>query len=381
LCENAFKRVASIAVRNLFHDKVRLAVTLTGIVFAVVLVCIQIGLFLGFSDTTSSVIDHSNADLWMMSKGVRYLEEASRFSERKLYQVLTTPGVASAHKEIVELSDWKRPDGGQEVVEVIGFDPNTSVGGPWNVVEGQISDLKIPDAVMIDRLYARKLGVEHIGQICEIHDHRARVVGFTRGIRTFTTAATAFTTFKNAQTYESIGEDQTLYILIRTVPGADVQEVKRQLMERVKDVDVWTRQEFARRTTFYWMFSTGAGVSVLIAAVLGLLVGIVVVAQTIYAATVDHIREFGTLKAMGASNGYIYRIILEQATISAVIGYVLGILLTFAAVRITGEGAPILLPKELITGMFLLTLAMCCAAALVSINKVTHIDPAMVFKG
>jgi putative ABC transport system permease protein len=84
---------------------------------------------------------------------------------------------------------------------------------------------------------------------------------------------------------------------------------------------------------------------------------------------------------MGASNGYIYRIILEQATISAVIGYVLGILLTFAAVRITGEGAPILLPKELITGMFLLTLAMCCAAALVSINKVTHIDPAMVFKG
>jgi putative ABC transport system permease protein len=129
------------------------------------------------------------------------------------------------------------------------------------------------------------------------------------------------------------------------------------------------------------MFSTGAGVSVLIAAVLGLLVGIVVVAQTIYAATVDHIREFGTLKAMGASNGYIYRIILEQATISAVIGYVLGILLTFAAVRITGEGAPILLPKELITGMFLLTLAMCCAAALVSINKVTHIDPAMVFKG
>lgn len=372
--------MASLAVRNLLHDKVRLMVTLTGIVFAVVLICIQIGLFLGFSESTSNVIDHSNADLWVTSHGVRYLEESGLFSEQKLYQVLAAPGVVEAQKAIVQLSDWTRPDGGQETIEIVGFNPESSLARPWNIAEGRVEDLKQPDAVMIDRLYARKLGIDHVGQTCEIRDHRARVVGFTSGIRTFTTAATVFTTFKNAQTYETIPEDRTLFVLIRARPGSDLQAMKRDLYARLKDVDVWTTPEFSRLTTVYWMFSTGAGISVLIAAVLGLIVGVVVVAQTIYAATVDHIREFGTLKAMGASNGYIYRIILVQAVVSAVIGYVLGIAGALIAIRITGEGAPILLPSGVAAGMFVLTLVMCCTAALVSINKVTRIDPALVFK-
>ncbi len=372
--------MASLAVRNLLHDKVRLTVTLTGIVFAVVLICIQIGLFLGFSESTSNVIDHSHADLWVTSRRIRYLEESGTFSEQKLYQVLAEPGVIEAQKAIVQLSDWTRPDGGQETIEIVGFDPDSSLGAPWNVVEGSVQDLKQPDAVIIDRLYAQKLGIDRIGQSCEIREHRARVVGFTSGIRTFTTAATVFTTFKNAQTFDTIPEDQTLFVLIRLAPGADPQAVKRNLYARLKNVDIWTTPEFSRLTTVYWMFSTGAGVSVLIAAVLGLIVGVVVVAQTIYAATVDHIREFGTLKAMGASNGYIYRIILTQAVFSAVIGYALGIAGALLAIRITGDGAPILLPAKVAAGMFLLTLLMCCSAAVVSINKVTRIDPALVFK-
>ena len=135
-------------------------------------------------------------------------------------------------------------------------------------------------------------------------------------------------------------------------------------------------------TTHYWMFGTGAGVTVIIAAVLGLLVGVVVVAQTIYAATIDHIREFGTLKAMGATNGYIYRIILQQAAISAVIGYGVGIVLAILAEHSSRHGgANIVLPVPVRAGLFGLTLLMCVSAAMVSINKVTKIDPAMVFRG
>jgi len=111
-------------------------------------------------------------------------------------------------------------------------------------------------------------------------------------------------------------------------------------------------------------------------------VGIVVVAQTIYAATIDHIREFGTLKAMGATNGYIYRIILQQAVISALIGYAVGITAAIVAeISSRGGGANIVLPGAVRAGLFLLTLFMCVSAAMVSINKVTKIDPAMVFKG
>jgi putative ABC transport system permease protein len=129
------------------------------------------------------------------------------------------------------------------------------------------------------------------------------------------------------------------------------------------------------------MFTTGAGVAVLLAAVLGLVVGVVVVAQTIYATTMDHIREYGTLKAMGATNGYLYRVIIQQAIISAVAGYSLAMIVSWFVVRGSEEGgAAILLPWPVAVGMLGLTLVMCTGAALVSINKVTRLDPAMVFR-
>ena len=371
-----------LAQRNLFHDKVRLAVTLTGIVFSVVLIVVQLGLFIGFTTATSNLIDHSGADLWITSKNVPYVEQAVAFSERKLNQVRAVPGVADAQKIIARFTQWKRHDGGQESVQIVGINVDDPLERPWNLVEGRVEDLKAPDAVILDELYKQKLGVTRAGEVFEIGGHRARVVGFTHGIRSFTTSPYVFTTFKNAQDFTRLREDQTLFILVKVAPGADAQQVRHDLLEHVTDVDVFTTAQFSHMTTFYWMFTTGAGVAVLIAAVLGLVVGFVVVAQTIYATTVDHIREFGTLKAMGAPNSYVYKVIMTQAALSAVIGYVLGMIVSVFVVHGSEKGgAAILMPMPMAVGMFFLTLAMCVGAALVSINKVTRIDPAMVFKG
>ena len=145
------------------HDKVRLFVTVTGVVFAVVLIVVQLGLFLGFATTTSSLIDRSRADLWMTAARVPYIEQGVAFSERKLSTVLATPGVAHATKYIARFSQWQRPDGGQESVQVVGFDPDQSLGGPWNVVEGRVADLKLDDNIFVDVLYKQKLGVTRIG--------------------------------------------------------------------------------------------------------------------------------------------------------------------------------------------------------------------------
>jgi putative ABC transport system permease protein len=374
--------MASLAVRNLFHDRVRLVVTLTGIIFAVVLVAVQIGLFLGFTTTTSNLIDHSGADFWVVSRGVGYLEVATPFSEKNLYHARATPGVAVAEKFIVRFSIWKQADGSQHNCEVVGLDPDSSMGRPWNVVEGDVRSLKLPDTVIVDRFYLSKLGVSRVGDAVEIRGVRARVVGFTEGIRTFTTSPLAFTSFKSAQRYGPVDQDQTTFLLIKAAPGWDLERVRAGLKARLTDVDVLTTREFSGMTTHYWMFGTGAGVTVILAAVLGLLVGVVVVAQTIYAATIDHIREFGTLKAMGATNGYIYRIILQQAAISAAIGYGVGIVVAILAEHSSRHGgANIVLPVPVRAGLFGLTLAMCVSAAMVSINKVTKIDPAMVFRG
>ena len=371
-----------LAQRNLMHDKVRLAVTLTGVVFAVVLIVVELGLFVGFTVTTSSIIDKSRVDLWIVSRGTPYIEQGSAFSERKLYQVLATPGVASADKYIVRFSNWKTPEGAEEGIQIVGFNPYSGIGGPWNVVEGSIEELKTPDAVMVDEIYKKKLGVTKVGETFEIDGRRARVVGFTRGIRAFTTTPYVFTSFKNAQGYTRIGEDQTFFILVRGVPGTDMAALQERLGSRLHDVGVLSTSRFSSMTRIYWMFTTGAGVAVLIAALLGLVVGVVVVAQTIYATTMDHIREYGTLKAMGAPNSYIYSVIITQAGISAVAGYGLAMFVSVFIVHASRSGgAAILLPWQMAVGIFFLTLLMCVTAAVVSINKVTSLDPAMVFRG
>lgn len=371
-----------LAWRNLVHDRVRFAVTVTGIVFAVVLIVVELGLFVGFTTTTSSLIDRSGADLWVTGARVPYIEQSVPFSERKLPAVVATPGVLSATKYIARFSDWKRPDGRHESVQIVGVNLLSGLGGPWNLVSGTLDDLRTPDAVFVDEIYRGKLGVDRIGQVVEIRGHRARVAGFTRGLRAFTTSPYVFTSFKNALDYTGTREDQTPFLLVKAAPGVDVEGLRRTLASRLTDVDVVTNRGFSRMTRTYWMFTTGAGIAVLLAALLGLVVGVVVVTQTIYATTVDHIREYGTLKAMGATNWYLYRVIIGQAVISAAIGYVLGMVVSVFVVRGSQEGgAAILLPGWMVAGMLGLTLAMCIGAAVVSIRKVTRLDPALVFKG
>jgi putative ABC transport system permease protein len=256
------------------------------------------------------------------------------------------------------------------------------MGGPWNITRGSIEALRGDDTVIIDELYAPMLGVHDIGDTVEIADHRARVVGFTRGIRSFTTIPYVFSSFKNAQNYTQLEQQQTMFLLIRTTPGANIHEVQQALQARLTGVDIYTNAEMLKRTQSYWVFSTGAGVSTLMGSVLGLIVGIVIVAQTIYSATIDHIREFGTLKAIGASNGKIYTVILTQAAISAVLGYIAAIAIAkFVSDSSQASNAPVLLPANVAIGTFFLALAMCASASVLSIRKATTIDPAMVFRG
>jgi len=376
--------MALLARRNLFHDRVRFAVTLTGIVFALVLIVVQFGLFLGFTTTTSNNVDHSNADLWVVFHGVGYFDTGRMFSERKLYEILATPGVQQAEKYIQNFAYWKKPDGGVENVQVIGFHAGSGLGEPWNVVQGTTLDVKQEDGIIVDELYKEKLGASRIGDRVEIGDHRARVVGFTRGIRSFTTSPFVYTSFKNALNYTrpESHEDQLTYILIKVEPGFAIKEVQINIQTRVSDVEVYTSGEFSSRTRFYWMFTTGAGLAVLTAALMGLVVGIAVVAQTIYAATMDHIREYGTLKAMGATNSYLYRVLIEQAVWSGTLGYGLALVIAHFIVESSEKGgALILVPLSMKMGMLFLAVAMCITAAMVSINKVTKLDPAMVFKG
>ena len=195
-----------LAWRNLVHDRARFTVTLAGILFSVVLMAVQSGLLLGFARTASGLVDHTQADFWIASRGTRYVDKVAIGTEQRRFRALEVPGVASAENYIVSFVDWQRPDGGTELILIVGFDPKHGAGGPWNLTAGSVRDLEQPDSVIIDTLYRKKLGVERLGQAVEIKGHRARVVGFTSGIRTFTQSPYVFTSFHNALAYSGLAE-------------------------------------------------------------------------------------------------------------------------------------------------------------------------------
>lgn len=374
--------IVTLAFRNLVHDKVRLAVTLTGVIFAVVLITVQLGLFFGFAKAICDIIDHTEADIWMTPRGIPNYEQAVPISEHPLHRVLSVPGVVQVEKMVTQFVPWKKQSGGQQRSIIVGFDVTAGMFAPWNVISGSREALRLPDTVIIDSLYQDKLEIARVGDTAEIDGHRVRVVGITRGIRSFTTSPFVFTSFKNSLNYARLKEDQTTYLLVRTSGETSPEEVRDQLKARFPELDVYTKREFRNKTQNNWIFETGAGAGIFTAAIMGLVVGIVVVAQTLYASTIDHINEFATLRAMGAENRFLYNIIVLQAVISAIVGYALGlgIGLTIAEASETTVTAIVLTP-QLAVSMFFITLVMCVVAAVTSVRKVTRLEPAVVFKG
>lgn len=370
-----------LAWRNLAHDRVRLIATLVGIIFSVVLMGMQSGLLVGFSRTTTGLITHSRADLWIVPKGTVNVDLGGPLDERRRYQVLEIPGVARAEAYLINFARWQKPDGGTESVQLVGQEPGDVLAGPWNLDEGSVEDLRRPDAVIIDRLYAEKLGIEQVGQVIEINEKRARVVGFTHGIRTFTQSPYVFATIANVRRFADSPEGRAGYVLVELATGADPDVVEAAIEQRIPDVEAFQKDDFAKISSDYWLYTTGAGFSLILSTALGLVVGIVVVAQTLYAATIDRLPEYATLKAMGAPSSYLYRIIVTQAGIGAIVGYSIGISIVSGLVLASRQAsAAPALPFSLAVWLGILTLGMCIAAATLSVRKVMAIDPVSVFR-
>lgn len=372
-----------LAFRNLFHDVLSLAVTLTGIVFSVVLVAVQCGLYLGSEKTIAAVLDQVKADLWITPIGVKSFDDPAFLSGRERFAVLSTPGVASAEDLVVGFAAWRKPKGGATAVVVVGSNWNQGGLQPWNIVKGNLETLAAPNTVAVDETYFTDLGVEGkdgIGGTAEINGNRVTIGAVTHGIRSFTTLPYIFTSLNRAQTYLDAAPEQSSYVLATVQPGHSIDEVRKLIAARLPDVEVLGHHEFRKKSLDYWLFQTGAGSALIAGMILGLIVGVVIVAQTLYASTKDHLNEFATLRALGASAGYIHQVILIQAMISAVVGYVLGMILSLIVVWAAEDTTMVVvMTKELAAALFLITIGMCAIAAMSAIVKVTRIDPSGVF--
>lgn len=373
--------VLTLAIRNLFHDRIRLAVTLVGILFSVVLVAVQLGLYFGARKMIVDTIDHANGQLWVTAYGAKSFEEGGvLLTPQDRHAALAVPGVAAAAPLLVHFGEWRKPEGGSVTAILVGSNADDHALDAWNLVEGSQRSIEQPDGVAVDTSYMADLGVKGIGDIAQFERGRVRVTALTEGIRSFTMAPYIFTTLQRARQVMGIPNEIYSYLLIKVAPGADVAAVQAALKQRLPDNDVLTKAEFRDRNLVQWLYSTGAGVALIGGALLGLLVGTVIVAQTLYSSTKDHLNEFATLRALGSTAGYIHRVILMQAAFSAIIGYVLGMAISLSLMTVSSQTAlPMVMTPALAAFLFAVTIAMCAVSAVSAIVKVTKIDPAMVF--
>jgi len=372
--------VMTLAARNLFHDRLRFIATLIGIVFSVVLVMVQMGLFLGFGQMVSTMIDHASADLWVLPKGAKCFEDPSLLDVKLREKVAAVDGVASVVPLVIGFSDWRTESGEVTPVFIVGSDVKADGLQPWNVVEGDIRTLSQWGTVAVDRSYFDRLGIKKLGDTAEIRGHKVKVVALTDGIRSFTTTPYVFVDQKDARFYTGTLPSKASDLIIRVKPDADRGKTIAAIRDRIGDAEVLTTDEFRKRSRSFWLFGTGAGAALFAGAILGVIVGTVIVAQTLYSSTKDHISEFATLRAMGSSNNYIYNVIIYQALLNAVIGFVIAAGIGYEVVRMTEKSAlPIVITPWLVAALFLLTIMMCIASGMVAIVRVVRIDPASVF--
>ncbi len=372
--------IFTLAARNLFHDRLRFVATVVGIVFSMVLVTVQMGLYLGFGRMVTTMIDHASADLWIMPAGTRCFEDPSLLDDSNRFRALSIKGVAQAAPVVIGFAQWRMPSGATTPVFIVGSDLRMGGLPPWDLVAGSLESLEIPAAVAVDQSYFDRLGIAGLGAGAEIREQKVEVRGLTKGIRSFTTTPYVFAPLARARGYIGMAGNKETYLLVRVTPGADVETVRSRLKASISDVDVLTPAEFRDRSRTFWLFGTGAGAALFAGALLGIVVGTVIVAQTLYASTKDHLNEFATLRAIGSSGRYIHKVIICQALLSAVIGFCIAAGIGFLIVKKTAESAlPIVLTPGLTSALFVLTVIMCVLSAIGAIAKVMRIDPAMVF--
>ncbi len=374
--------MVNLAWKNLLYDKLRFAITVIGVAFAVTLVFLQVGLFMGLLDNASVTIRHLNADLWVTSKNTPNVDFAHTYPETYVQRVRSVPGVERADNLIVWFITLVLPTGSQEGTLMYALEDFTRWGMPWNVESGNLEDLKRGRYFFLDRSAEKRFGKFEVGEYREIGHRRMKIIGASRDALSFSTTPIIFMNYRQAQEInpEELGGNTT-YTLVKLAPGADPRVVKEEIRRRLPYNDVYTKDEWAYQSRNYWIESTGLGLNLGMTVLLGCLVGVLIVAQTLYTSTMEHLKEFGTVKAIGGGNWQIYNILGQQATIAAIAGFFVGAAQTWALKPLLAKiDLRLILPPGFAAIVFVGTIVLCLAAAMISFKKVASIDPALVFR-
>ncbi|MEO0458841.1 MAG: FtsX-like permease family protein [Cyanobacteria bacterium P01_A01_bin.114] len=416
--------MVSLARKNLLKDLPRFLVAQAGILFAVSLVTIQSGILKGFMRSTTLLINQSEADIWVASENLVNFELTEPFPYVLLQEAQGIPGIARVEPLLIGSGRWYAEGGRLTTLRLFGFDPEGQLFRPGQVSSDVLAALNEPYTAIIDKTNQRSFRIDAVGDTARIRSLPVEVVGITQDTQSLVSSKFVFASLENANAYASSGFSADLtcqladggglnctntyernpsgdvetpsppppgeltadapvtYLLVKATAGTDLQALKQRLEAALPGTRAFTQTELATQTESYWRRSTGIGFILGLGSVVGVIVGMVIVAQILYTSVSEHIKEFGTLKAIGASDVSIYGVIIEQALWMSVLGYVPGLLLCsgLGAWTSATQGVIILITPASALGVFGITVMMCVGSAFFAIQKVTRVDPGVVFK-
>ena len=375
-----------IAWKMLVGNRAKYLGIVFGVVFAALLIAQQASIFCGLmSLTVSQIRDVEGPDIWVMDKHVQFVDDVKPLADTELFRVKSVPGVAWAVRFYKGLGRARLEEGTYEQMILLGLDDATLVGAPEHILLGSIADLRKPDAVIMDEAgYKRVWPGEpfRVGRVFEMNDRRAVVVGITRANRTFQSFPICYTRYSQAVQFAPPERKVLSFVLAEPEASVTAEEACRRIADRT-GLQALTREQFIGKTIRYYLAKTGIPVNFGITVLLGFLVGTAIAGQTFYLFTVENIRQFGALKAMGTSNWMILVMVLGQALQVGIVGYGTGVglaaLFGFASRHFTRLS--FFMPWQVLAITAAAVFVIVLVASLVSIRKVLVVDPAIVFRG
>ncbi len=375
-----WRAMAAVGLRMMVHDKLKMIGTLAGVVFAVLLSNQQGGTFLGLMHKNTMFIENAGADIWIAAPNTQAFQPTKTIPEVLSKQAMGVPGVAWADPLLFGAANVSLPGGGTEAVTVIGTKLPSLHGGPWNLVSGDGKILAQPDTMIFEDGVRDTLGGLNVGSVREVGGRLVHVGGFTWGLLPFGPSY-AFAEYDFARLMLHVDSDRAHFVLVGVKPGADLANVKEQLQRSHPEVLVLTRNEFERSTLRYILVRTAIGVTLGTSAAFGLIIGFVIVALTMFSAVVDNIREFGTLKAIGATTWDLAKLLFAQAIAFALLGTLVGLaLVTNIASAIRSPTFAMVITPELALGTAAVMIVLCLLASSFALVRLRKLEPAMVFR-
>jgi putative ABC transport system permease protein len=379
--------MAWVALRMLTGDRAKYYGLIFGIAFASMLMAQQLSIFCGLMLRTASQIqDTDGADLWVMDPRVLSVDEVRPLMDDDVYRVRGVPGVAWAVRLFKGQARVRADQGDYRVSVLLGLDDATLVGAPKEMLVGAVGDLRRPDAVLMDEAGYKYLWPGEpfeAGKTLEMNDRRAVVVGVCKASPPFQTFPVVYTRFSQAIRYVPGERNVTTFVLAGAEPREDAHALCTRIRERT-GLQALTREEFIWKTIWYYIGSTGIPVNFGITVALGFIVGAAVSGQTFYLFTLENLKHFGSLKAMGVGNRGLLGMILLQGAVVGVLGYAVGVGLAALFFVVTGNLTHLrgfFIPWQVLVGTAAAVLAITFLATLLSIRRVWVLEPAVVFKG